>query len=95
MSKPLATLHLIYKRVLSPALHLLSATFIGCKFHPTCSSYAKDAIQVHGILKGLRLALWRVLKCGPFTNGGYDPVPPKCGEKCKMKQNKTEHKDKE
>ena len=47
-----------------------------CKFHPTCSEYAKQAIQIHGAFKGSLLALWRILRCNPFSKGGYDPVPP-------------------
>lgn len=74
-------LYKFYHILISPALLLLSATFMSCKFHPTCSCYAKDAIHVHGYLKGSFLALVRFLKCGPFTHGGYDPVPPKY-EKC-------------
>lgn len=49
-----------------------------CKFKPTCSEYAIQAIETHGTFKGLRLAIWRILRCSPFTKQcGYDPVPPK------------------
>ena len=48
-----------------------------CCFHPTCSSYAYEAINNHGTIKGLFFALKRLLKCHPFTDGGYDPVPKK------------------
>ncbi|MBQ9965117.1 MAG: membrane protein insertion efficiency factor YidD [Clostridia bacterium] len=48
-----------------------------CRFSPTCSKYAIEAIEVHGAIKGLGLAIWRVLRCNPFCKGGYDPVPPK------------------
>lgn len=48
-----------------------------CRFTPTCSQYAIEAITVHGAFKGLLLALWRILRCNPFCKGGYDPVPPK------------------
>jgi hypothetical protein len=47
-----------------------------CRFHPTCSAYAIDAIRAHGALKGLALAVWRVARCSPLTAGGLDPVPP-------------------
>lgn len=47
-----------------------------CRFYPTCSSYAIEAITLHGILKGSWLALKRILRCHPFNDGGYDPVPP-------------------
>lgn len=47
-----------------------------CKYYPTCSEYAKRAILIHGPLTGLALAAWRLLRCNPFSYGGYDPVPP-------------------
>jgi putative membrane protein insertion efficiency factor len=46
-----------------------------CRFYPTCSHYAEDAIVTHGALKGSVLATWRVLRCNPFGKGGLDPVP--------------------
>ncbi|MEG6565624.1 membrane protein insertion efficiency factor YidD [Thermoanaerobacterium saccharolyticum] len=45
-----------------------------CRFYPTCSQYAVDAIMKYGILKGGMMALWRILRCNPFNPGGYDPV---------------------
>jgi putative membrane protein insertion efficiency factor len=45
-----------------------------CKFEPTCSKYAQDAIIKHGAAKGFFMAVWRVLRCNPFSKGGYDPV---------------------
>lgn len=45
-----------------------------CRFKPTCSEYAYTAIEKHGIIKGGYLAGWRVLRCNPFSKGGYDPV---------------------
>jgi len=45
-----------------------------CRFTPTCSQYATDAIKCHGPLRGFFMALWRILRCNPFSNGGYDPV---------------------
>ena len=48
-----------------------------CKFTPTCSQYAIEALEIHGLIKGSILAFWRILRCNPFAKGGYDPVPPK------------------
>jgi putative membrane protein insertion efficiency factor len=48
-----------------------------CRFTPTCSQYAIEAIETHGIFKGSALAIWRIMRCNPFNKGGYDPVPPK------------------
>ena len=50
-----------------------------CRFSPTCSQYALEAIQVHGAAKGVFLALKRILRCNPLFPGGYDPVPPRKG----------------
>jgi uncharacterized protein len=58
----------VYRRVLSPALPRR------CKYEPTCSHYALDAIGKYGILRGAVLALWRLLRCNPWSYGGYDPV---------------------
>ena len=48
-----------------------------CRFTPTCSQYAIEAIEIHGIFKGSLMAIWRILRCNPFNKGGWDPVPPK------------------
>ncbi|MEW6077541.1 MAG: membrane protein insertion efficiency factor YidD [Thermodesulfobacteriota bacterium] len=58
-----------YQTCLSP--------FLGpaCRFYPTCSDYAYEAVRRHGIIKGVRLSVIRLLKCQPFHPGGYDPVP--------------------
>lgn len=56
---------------------LLSPLFYGsCRFHPSCSHYALEAVEVHGPVKGAWLALGRLLRCQPFCKGGFDPVPP-------------------
>ncbi|HEY4451869.1 MAG TPA: membrane protein insertion efficiency factor YidD [Solirubrobacteraceae bacterium] len=57
-----------YQRFVSPALPQR------CKYEPTCSRYAVDAIRDYGILRGLVLAGWRLLRCNPWSHGGYDPV---------------------
>ena len=58
----------LYQRAISPALPRT------CKYHPTCSQYALDAIRRFGILRGLVLAAWRLLRCNPWSHGGVDPV---------------------
>jgi hypothetical protein len=74
MTRLLLALLAFYKRWISPALHALSPG--GCKYLPTCSEYAAEAIAVHGPLRGLLLAAWRLLRCNPFARGGLDLVPP-------------------
>jgi hypothetical protein len=66
----------LYKWTLSPLLHAL-APGAGCKFEPTCSAYFQEAVEIHGFLRGARLGVKRVCRCGPWCDGGYDPVPPK------------------
>lgn len=61
-----------YKKFLSPLKGHPT-----CKYYPTCSSYAIEALEVHGVIKGSLLAIWRILRCNPFSKGGYDPVPQK------------------
>ena len=58
----------LYQQLISPALPRR------CKYEPTCSAYAVEAIRTYGPLRGLVLAVWRVLRCNPFSHGGYDPV---------------------
>lgn len=77
MTRFLLALLAFYKRWLSPALHSLHPG--GCKFLPTCSEYAAVAVATHGPLRGSALAVWRLLRCHPFTPGGFDPVPPAAG----------------
>jgi len=65
-----------YRLLLSSVLHTLGGPGCGCRFQPTCSVYAIEAVQTHGSVKGLRLAARRVLRCHPWGGHGYDPVPP-------------------
>jgi hypothetical protein len=66
----------IYRRTFSPLLPVVFGPACGCRFHPTCSVYAAEAIREHGAVIGARLALRRLLKCHPLHPGGFDPVPP-------------------
>ena len=52
----------------------LSIRNINCKYYPTCSEYTKQAIQKYGALKGICLGVWRIIRCNPFSKGGYDPL---------------------
>ena len=61
----------LYQTLLSP---MLGPT---CRFHPSCSHYAVDAITEHGMIRGCWISIKRILKCHPFNDGGYDPVPEK------------------
>ncbi len=67
----------LYQRTLSPALPVLTLGRCGCRFSPTCSHYAAEAIRTHGAFSGAGLALTRLLKCTPLHPGGLDPVPPR------------------
>ncbi|MBL6749130.1 MAG: membrane protein insertion efficiency factor YidD [Nevskia sp.] len=60
-----------YQRLLSPLLGPR------CRFYPSCSHYAAEALQVHGVLRGSALALHRLVRCHPLHPGGLDPVPPR------------------
>ncbi len=71
MKRALLSCIRFYQRRISP---LFPRT---CKYHPTCSAYAVSAIEKHGAAKGCILAAWRILRCNPFSHGGYDPVPEK------------------
>lgn len=60
----------LYQKTISPWLPCK------CRFTPTCSHYAVDALREHGFFKGTALTVWRLMRCQPFCRGGYDPVPP-------------------
>lgn len=70
MKKVLLSVIRFYRKYISPHLPPM------CRYYPTCSCYAIEAIETHGAFKGFLLALWRVLRCNPLSPGGYDPVPP-------------------
>ncbi|MBQ9745168.1 MAG: membrane protein insertion efficiency factor YidD [Clostridia bacterium] len=61
----------LYRKFLSPILPQ------SCRFEPSCSQYALEALDKHGVIKGTILSVYRVLRCNPFCRGGYDPVPDK------------------
>ncbi len=79
MKRVLIAILRFYKRHISPLLPN------ACIYTPTCSEYAMEAIEKHGVFKGTGLAIWRVLRCNPFHEGGYDPVP----EPKKHKENRS------
>lgn len=70
MKKILLGIIRFYQKYLSGAKEYSS-----CKYYPTCSRYAIEAIEKYGAFKGGLLAAWRILRCNPFSKGGYDPVP--------------------
>lgn len=67
----------IYRWLVSPLLHTLCGCHgCGCRFHPSCSAYALEALSSHGALRGSLISLRRVLRCHPWSGaGGFDPVP--------------------
>lgn len=69
MTKPLLALIAVYKRLISPLLPR------ACRFYPSCSTYAAEAIERHGAWRGGILTVRRISRCHPFHPGGYDPVP--------------------
>jgi len=71
MNKVLVALIRVYQFAISPMLGQR------CKYYPSCSNYAIEAVRVHGVIRGSGLAAWRLLRCNPFSNGGVDPVPPR------------------
>ena len=70
MKKVLIKLIRFYQVHISPHKRLAA-----CKYFPTCSQYAIEAISKYGALKGGALSVWRILRCNPWSKGGYDPVP--------------------
>lgn len=79
---PIVLIHL-YRTLLSPLLGP------SCKYVPTCSSYALEAFQKHNFFYALWLTIWRILRCNPFSKGGYDPVPSVKGKQ----QSSSNHKE--
>ncbi|MEG1609817.1 MAG: membrane protein insertion efficiency factor YidD [Bilophila sp.] len=75
----------LYQWVLSPVLPP------SCRFYPTCSAYAIEAVLTHGTLKGGWLALCRIFRCHPWSLGGYDPVPPLSSDPSFSHQEQPDH----
>lgn len=71
MKKIIIFLLKIYKKMISP---IVSCCGIHCKFYPTCSEYMVQAIEKYGVINGIFLGIKRLLKCNPFSKGGYDPL---------------------
>jgi len=67
----------VYQQTASPVLPLVLGPACGCRFAPSCSHYAADALREHGLVGGTWLAVRRVAKCNPLHPGGLDPVPPR------------------
>ena len=67
--------------------------YSSCKYYPTCSSYTIEAIETHGAILGILLGIWRILRCNPFSKGGYDPVPIKICKSEKHRKIKYNNND--
>jgi putative membrane protein insertion efficiency factor len=76
MKKSIIKLIELYQRTLSPDTGWFRTRFPGgyCKYTPSCSEYCKHSIEKRGVLKGTASGVWRVLRCNPWSKGGYDPV---------------------
>jgi putative membrane protein insertion efficiency factor len=74
-SRLLGALISLYQRTLSPVLPVVTLGACACRFAPTCSHYAAEAVQQHGAVRGGWLALRRIVRCTPLSAGGLDPVP--------------------
>ncbi len=66
----------LYQVTLSPVLPVVFGPNCGCRFYPSCSHYATEAVRTHGAIKGAFFGFWRILRCNPLSAGGSDPVPP-------------------
>lgn len=87
LSRPLIFLIRLYQRFISPLKPP------SCRFTPTCSAYAVDALREWGLILGSALTLWRILRCNPFGKGGYDPVPKRPGRKRQKRDSEKNPED--
>lgn len=71
MKKLIIKMILFYQKRISPVFYVKG---IRCKYYPTCSEYTRQAIEKYGVMKGSFLGIKRILKCNPFSKGGYDPL---------------------
>lgn len=79
-----------YQKAISPVIHLLPGA--GCRYHPTCSEYAVQAIKKHGALKGATMGFFRILRCNPFGGFGIDEVPDNFTVRGLFRQNRSHMK---
>lgn len=68
----------VYRRCFSGLFASLGS---GCRFQPTCSEYMEDAVRLRGLLRGVALGIWRLVRCHPFSAGGFDPVADSSGRR--------------
>jgi len=74
----------IYRAAVSPVIHAMNGP--ACRFEPSCSVYARDAIAEYGIIRGGAMTLWRIARCNPIGGHGYDPVPPSNSHELTLKE---------
>ncbi|MGJ8675955.1 MAG: membrane protein insertion efficiency factor YidD [Akkermansiaceae bacterium] len=67
----------IYQKLLNPIIKVIAGPNSGCRFHPSCSNYFLQAVQIHGPFRGSWLGICRIFRCHPWGSCGEDPVPPK------------------
>lgn len=76
LASPLLLVIHAYRILISPLLHAITGPLGGgCRFQPTCSRYALEALRLHPLPKALGLIIWRILRCNPWGGCGHDPVP--------------------
>ncbi|MEO8206971.1 MAG: membrane protein insertion efficiency factor YidD [Chthoniobacterales bacterium] len=65
-----------YRTVISSLLHWIAGPGCGCRYEPSCSHYLEEAIQRHGVVRGVGMGVKRIMRCHPWGGCGFDPVPP-------------------